>query len=85
MAQTNTQEFVLDYPISFNGETVSSVTLRRPKGREIRNMGNGPGSNLDRSFALIATLADRETELFDEMDGGDFTKISNWLNKILGE
>lgn len=85
MSQTNTKTFDLDFPPTFNGEAVRSVTLRRPKGREIRAMNNGAGSQIDRSFALMANLADREVELFDEMDAADIRKIDTWLNEVLGE
>lgn len=85
MSQTNTKTFDLDFPAPFNGETVRSITLRRPKGREIRAMNNGAGSQIDRSFALMASLADREVELFDELDAADIKKIDGWLNEVLGE
>lgn len=77
--------FDLQFPVDFNGEVVKSVTLRRPKGREIRALNNGTGSQIDLSFQMMANLADREVELFDEMDGGDIKKIDAWLNKVLGE
>lgn len=85
MAQANIKSFTLDYPVTFNGETVSSVTLRRPKGREIRELNNGKGSQIDRSFQLMASLADREVALFDEMDASDIKKMDAWLNEVLGE
>ena len=47
--------------------------------------GNGKGSQIDRSFALMASLAEREVELFDDMDAADIRQIDAWLNEILGE
>lgn len=82
---TTTKTFDLLFPPTLNGETVRSVTLRRPKGREIRAMNNGKGSQIDRSFEMMANLADREVELFDEMDAADIKKLDAWLNEVLGE
>lgn len=84
MSDTN-KTFTLDYPVSFGGETITSLTLRRPKGREIRAMNNGKGSNIDRSFEMMANLAERPTDLFDEIDAADIKKMDAWLNEILGE
>ena len=85
MANLTTTSFPLTPPFDFKGERVTSVTLRRPKGREIRAMQNGKGSQIDRSFALMASLAEREVELFDDMDAADIRQIDAWLNEILGE
>ncbi|PZO03976.1 MAG: hypothetical protein DCF29_10845 [Alphaproteobacteria bacterium] len=85
MAENTQKRFDLDYPVSFGGETITSLTLRRPKGREIRAMNNGKGSNIDRSFEMMANLAERPTELFDEVDAADIKKMDTWLNEILGE
>lgn len=84
MSDTN-KTFTLDYPVSFGGETITSLTLRRPKGREIRAMNNGKGSNIDRSFEMMANLAERPTDLFDEIDAADIKNMDAWLNEILGE
>lgn len=84
MSDTN-KTFTLDYPVSFGGETITSLTLRRPKGREIRAMNNGKGSNIDRSFEMMANLAERPIDLFDEIDAADIKKMDAWLNEILGE
>lgn len=77
--------FTLEFPVSFRGETVTSLTLRRPKGREIRAMQNGKGSAIDRSFEMMATLAEREVDLIDDLDAADIKKIDAWLNEIVGE
>lgn len=79
-----TKSFTLATPVQHAGETVTSVTLRRPKGRELRKMQNATGGVGDVSFELMATLAEREESLFDEMDAADVLKIEAWLNGLLG-
>lgn len=86
MSETTTHKtFDLKFPVPFGGETVDKVTLRRPKGREIRAMNNGKGSQIDRSFEMMASLADREVELFDDMDAADLKRIDEWLEGVMGE
>lgn len=85
MADKAQKTFDLEYPVSFGGETVTAVTLRRPKGREIRAMQNGKGTAIDRTFEMMATLAEREVALIDELDAADVKKIDAWLNEIVGE
>lgn len=80
-----TKTFDLQYPVSFGGETIASLTLRRPKGREIRAMQSGKGTNIDRTFEMMGNLAEQPSDLFDELDAADIRKIDGWLNDILGE
>jgi hypothetical protein len=77
--------FDLDHPFEFNGTHIAAIALRRPKGREVRKMQNGSGSAIDRSFEMMANLAEVEPALFDDMDAADIRKIDAWLNTILGE
>lgn len=79
-----TKTFTMAVPFQFEGETVNQVTLRRPKGREVRAMQNSQGAVGDASFAIMATLAERPEALFDEMDGADVLKVEAWVNAILG-
>ncbi|QQQ17741.1 phage tail assembly protein [Brevundimonas vitis] len=77
--------FPLKHPFDFGGEQITEVALRRPKGREVREMQNaGAGKNGDVGFAMMAALAEREEALFDEMDGEDVMVVQVWLNGILG-
>ncbi|MFC5372897.1 phage tail assembly protein [Brevundimonas faecalis] len=88
MTDTNPEThktFTLAFPKDFNGEKVKSVTLRRPSGREIRALQNGSGSQIDKTFEMMATLADRELDLFDTLDGADLRAIDKWLEGVLGE
>jgi len=85
MADTTHKRFDLEYSVQFGGETITFLNLRRPKGREIRAMQNGKGTPIDRTFEMMATLAEREVALIDELDAADVKKIDAWLNEIVGE
>lgn len=43
------------------------------------------GTAIDRTFEMMATLAEREVALIDELDAADVKKIDAWLNEIVGE
>lgn len=73
----------LDYPVTFGGETVSSLSFRRPKVRDIRRLATADGGDADRSIKMMADLCEREVDLLDEMDPVDFAKINAWLEPIL--
>lgn len=77
--------FTLKHPFEFEGEQITEVALRRPKGREVRKMQNAPaGQNGDVGFEMMAALAERDEALFDEMDGEDIMQVQAWLQTILG-
>lgn len=77
--------FPMAVPFQFEGETVTEVTLRRPKGREVRAMQNNaaPGTGGDVSFAMLASLAERSEALFVEMDAADVMKLEAWVDSLL--
>lgn len=76
-------DFSLSYPVTFKGETVASLTLRRPKGRDLLKMEEGKGSAGRRAMQLIADLAEREPALIEELDPADLAAINEWLEPIL--
>jgi hypothetical protein len=82
------EDFSLQTPVPLNGETVSSITLRRPKGLEVRQMRNaaslGTKGSGDLTTGLMAALSEREEALFDAMDVADYRTIEKWLEKFLG-
>ena len=80
--------FDMKAPFQHEGETITEVRLRRPKGREVREMRNKasqPGAqNGDITFAMMANLAELPETVFDEMDGVDVRQIEAWLETLLG-
>jgi hypothetical protein len=77
------QSFPLEYPVEVGGQTITELSLRRPKGGDIRRVENGKGSTIDRSFKLMADLAEVDMAVIDELDPADFDKINAWLEPIL--
>lgn len=61
-------------------ETIHEVTLRRPKGKDLRVMDRHPGK-MAQSLALIAALSGLTTAQVDELDAEDITG----LGEIVGD
>ncbi len=55
-------------------ETVTSVTVRRPKGRDLKAMDKHAGKNAQ-MLALIAAVTGLRADQVDEMDGEDITTL----------
>ena len=79
--------FELTVPLDIAGEKYAKVTLRRPKGREIRALRNASAKGDpvgDLTVKMMADLAEVEEIVFDEMDGADFRTVESWLEGLLG-
>ena len=80
MAKQRTTTVSLEYPFEWDGKEVSEVTVRRPKGSDLRAIEamekDKDASESDRSFGALARLSDVPIEAFDEMDGEDIARLS---------
>lgn len=64
----------LKHPIEWGSETVSELTLRRPKAKDLRKFPAEPtqGDILD----LAGALAGREKSFMDELDISDLSAVN---------
>lgn len=65
----------LKYPVESGKEKISSVTMRPAKVRDLKAVDGIPG-DVAKTAALIVNLAELTPEQLDEIDGGDFSKLS---------
>lgn len=70
-----TADIALDFPFTFDGEKVTSLTMRRPKVRDKLKAKNTKGDEMDKGLALISNLVERPRELLEEIDEVDLEKI----------
>lgn len=73
-------------PFKVEDRTITEVTIRRPKVRDLRALEKirEPGATeLDQSIAMTATLCDLPPDAMDEMDAADFASISEVLSGFL--
>lgn len=57
----------LKYPVTFGDETVNQVTVRRPRGKDLKGLHNLKESH-DDQMKLIARLIGHPVSFVDEMD-----------------
>ncbi|MBV5272502.1 MAG: phage tail assembly protein [Lamprocystis purpurea] len=64
----------LEYAIEAHGETLSQLTLRRPRVRDLRLLDEAKG-DVGKTAALIGALAGLTPREVDQLDAGDFTRL----------
>jgi hypothetical protein len=65
----------LAYPIKVEGADVTTLTLKRPKTLDLKVMDQAKGDT-DKTARLIARLANVPPSSVDQLDGSDFTALS---------
>ena len=75
-------DFPLKYPVTFKGQQVDKLTLRRPKHRDLQNLETRKGGDIAKSTLMIADLAQVEPELISELDVEDSAAISAWIDSV---
>lgn len=68
-------EIKLKFPFEFDGEKVTSLTMRRPKVRDKLRAKNVKGDEMDKGMALIANLIERPIEMLEEIDEVDLEAV----------
>ena len=70
---------VLGVPVSIDGSTITEISIRRPKVRDLRALEEvtlGKPSQLDQGAALLSLLAGIPEAAVEEMDATDFARAS---------
>lgn len=72
----------LDWPLKWDSdELVTEITLRRPKGRDIKSIGKD--LNMADLLAIAAKLSGYTPAFFDELDGADCLKVTEVVGDFL--
>lgn len=74
----------LDAPIQAHGETISVLTLRRPKAKELRDMPIRSDMKMGDLFGVAAACADIPPSAFDQLDASDLMKVMGVVGGFLG-
>jgi len=70
---------VLSVPVTVEGETITELSIRRPKVRDLRTLEEATQvkpSQLDQGAALLSLLAGIPEAAVEEMDATDFARAS---------
>lgn len=77
------ETIVLKYPVQHNDIKFESVTMRRPKVRDLVKVQSPGVSPAEQEVNLISILTDINPDDLMEIDGGDYGKIQKVLTGFL--
>lgn len=75
------EKYTLVHPIEADGKKTDTVSLRRPKYRDIKKI-DGIEDNLERMEVLLIDLGQMTPAEVAELDYEDFTKLSELVGKF---
>lgn len=73
----------LDYPFEFEGQRISSLSLRRPTVGDNLAVQKAVTSDAEREIRLLANLAEVTPETIHRMDLKDYGKLQSALASFL--
>lgn len=73
----------LKEPVKVGKEEVTEITLRRPKGRDMKRAMNLVNTVGDMTAAMIVNLGEVSPEVVDELDGGDWMALSDIVGNYM--
>ncbi|NOU53090.1 phage tail assembly protein [Pseudoalteromonas sp. JBTF-M23] len=79
----STTTITLAFPIEYKGETVSELSMRRPKLKDqLRSMTSGK-SDAESEKDLFANLCEQAPDFMDELDLSDYQQVQNTFRSFL--
>jgi hypothetical protein len=82
MTKETSKTIELAFPFETGGKTVSAVTIRRPKGKDIRAMDalrESGKSEMEQSFLMATALTGMTDEEVGELDAEDFQAVAEGI------
>lgn len=73
----------LDFPVTYNGETISTLNMRRPKVRDQRVVNKCNGDELDVDIKMFTILCEVAEAVIDDMAPTDFKKLQDAFSDFL--
>lgn len=70
----------LRWPVTVNGETVSSLTVRPPLARDSRDAQRGGGGPADIEIRLLANLCEVVPETIEVLQAADYARLQAALS-----
>lgn len=79
-----TVDIPLDFPVTVDGETINSLTMRRPKVRDSFKAQRTGGNEFERGLAIMGELCERPQEVLLELDEIDLEKLQEQYGRFTG-
>lgn len=73
----------LDFPVEYNGETISTLNMRRPKVRDQRVVNKCGGDDLDVDIKMFTILCEVSEAVIDDLVPTDFKKLQKAFQDFL--
>lgn len=74
----------LNTPIEAHGNTVSELTLRAPKAKELRDLPIKQNMTMGDLYGIAAACADVPPSSIDQLDAADIMKVMEVVGGFLG-
>ena len=82
-----TETVTLQYPLKLpDARNIPSITLRRPKVRDLKNAQRTGGGNAEQEIALLAAITEEHLtpEDMEELDMADYGTLQAIFQKMVG-
>lgn len=67
----------LQYPVTVDGTTHTTLTMRRPKVRDERDARRGGGDVVDQELRLFGNLCEVAPSVMEDLDAADYDRIQD--------
>jgi hypothetical protein len=74
----------LDFPVEVDGNTIKTITIRRPKVRDQLKADRAKGTEFEKGLALLVDLTEQPQEVLLELDPVDLEKLDGQLAAFRG-
>ena len=67
----------LEYPVTVDGTTYTTLTMRRPKVRDERDARRGGSGPVDQELRLFGNLCEVAPGVMEELDAADYDRLQD--------
>lgn len=79
-----TVDIPLQFPITVDGQEITSLTMRRPKVRDSFKAKRLPGDDFDKGLSIMADLTEQPQEVLLELDEVDLEALQSQYGRFTG-
>jgi|SRR3990172_6053837 len=76
--------YTLRYPVEFGTETITELTLRRPKGKDMERLRDGATPSMADTLDLIGQLSGQPKAVVRELDADDVEEVAKIIQGFRG-
>lgn len=77
------EEITLKHPVEFQGQTINTLNLRRPKVKDMLAAQKTKGSDAEREVAMFANLCEQDPRMIEELEMADYLQLQDTYSGFL--